>query len=285
MDTADVEKYCKDGYLVLENFVSNEDVEAMRKECYTLVEDMNPAEHQTVFSTVRQSHRNDYFINSADRIGFFFEEGAMSDAGELKVDKHRSLNKIGHALHQLCPAFKKVTFGDKVKGIAKSLEFTEPIVCQSMYIFKQPRIGGKVVPHQDASYLHAATNVEAGIWIALEDATLENGCLWFIPGSHKGGLYGNYRMVRTNSEEGETCKYIGTKPDYNALGEWVAAPIKKGDAILIDGYVVHKSETNHSEKSRHIYTFHMFDQGRGKWNEENWIQPTEQGTFMPLYDH
>ena len=41
-------------------------------------------------------------------------------------------------------------------------------------------------PHQDGSYLHVEPLKIAGVWIALEDCTLENGCLSFIPGSHKG---------------------------------------------------------------------------------------------------
>ena len=52
-----------------------------------------------------------------------------------------------------------------------------------MYIFKQPRIGDKVIPHQDGSYLYTEPLKVVGIWIALEDCTLENGCLQFIPGS------------------------------------------------------------------------------------------------------
>ena len=43
-----------------------------------------------------------------------------------------------------------------------------------------------------------------------------------------------------------------------------------GDAILIHGLVVHKSEQNKSEKSRHIYTFHIFDQGTTTWSKKNW---------------
>jgi phytanoyl-CoA hydroxylase len=74
----------------------------------------------------------------------------------------------------------------KSKGIFKSVGFVKPIVCQSMYIFKQPFIGDKVGTHQDASYLYTEPLKVIGIWIALEDCTLENGCLHFIPGSHKG---------------------------------------------------------------------------------------------------
>ena len=53
-----------------------------------------------------------------------------------------SLNKIGHALHYLEPNFKKVTFSEKMKAVARDLQFEDPNVVQGMYIFKNPRIGG-----------------------------------------------------------------------------------------------------------------------------------------------
>ena len=43
-----------------------------------------------------------------------------------------------------------------------------------------------VVPHQDGTFLITQPSNVIGIWIALEDATIDNSCLWFIPGSHKG---------------------------------------------------------------------------------------------------
>lgn len=43
-----------------------------------------------------------------------------------------------------------------------------------------------VIPHQDATYLSCKPLRVVGLWLALEDATVDNGCLWFIPGSHKG---------------------------------------------------------------------------------------------------
>lgn len=53
---------------------------------------------------------------------------------------------------------------------------------QSMLIFKQPFVGGEVVPHQDSSFLATSPLSCVGIWLALEDATRDNGCLWALPG-------------------------------------------------------------------------------------------------------
>lgn len=275
----DLEKFKEDGYFVVENFLDDDSVESLRTECAELVDKMDPKEHHTVFSTVKKDYRDDYFINSADKIGYFFEDGALNDEGDLQVSKDRSLNKIGHTLHVDCPNFKKVTFCKNVKQIAADVGLKDPVVTQSMYIFKQPNIGGKVVPHQDCSFLYVdPVDAVVGMWIALEDATLENGCLWFIPGSHKAGVLGNYRMVRNPDTKGSSCIFIGENPKYNDE-DFVAVPVKKGSLILIHGLVVHKSERNLSEKSRHIYTFHMFDKAGSTWSEQNWLQPTKRNTF------
>jgi len=147
-----------------------------------------------------------YFLTSTDKIRPFLEkraneiiEKAKNESnGEQVVSKKNIFNKIGHALHALNPEFKKVTFGSNVKDVFKSLGYEKPVVCQSMYIFKQPYIGGEVQPHQDGSYLHVQPLKIAGVWIALEDCTLENGCLSFIPGSHKGNiLVLDYSLFKT----------------------------------------------------------------------------------------
>ena len=54
-----------------------------------------------------------------------------------------------------------------------------------MYIFKQPNIGGEVTCHQDSTFLYTEPIDIVGLWFALEDATIENGCLWAIPGGHR----------------------------------------------------------------------------------------------------
>jgi len=93
-------------------------------------------------------------LTSTDKIRPFLEKGAkqileneknkQTTATEDQILAKKTIfNKIGHALHALNPEFKSVTFGEKVKEIFKSLDYHQPIVCQSMYIFKQPYIGGE----------------------------------------------------------------------------------------------------------------------------------------------
>jgi phytanoyl-CoA hydroxylase len=283
----DIKKFQQDGYLVIENFLTDEEIESLQRDCRQIVEQFDPTQNRSIFSAEHSQHFTDLnFISSADKVRCFLEEEALDSEGNLAVDKSVAINKIGHALHLLRPAFKSVSHSDKVKNLLKSLGFVDPVIPQSMFIFKVPSIGAKVTPHQDGSYLYVdpIDGHLVGLWFPLVDATAENGCLSFIPGSHKNGVLGNYRNVRTtDAEHGLSLKYDGEKQDYD-MKDFVLCPVKKGSLVLIDGLVVHKSERNCSTSPRPIYTFHVYDAANSTYSDANWLQPTDANTFSHMFD-
>lgn len=280
----EVEKFHRDGYLLVENFLSQEECDQLRSSAFDIVDEADFSQHPVItFGTSKeQNHsKTDYFLTSGDKVRFFFEEGAIDHDGKLTLDPKVALNKIGHALHVLNPCVKQITFSDKVKNVAKSLEFKRPCIPQSMVIFKPPRIGGVVKPHQDSTFLYTSPMNLVGFWIALEDADLENGCMWFAPGTHKNGVVG--RLKRTVKNGAMDTVYEGDTPGTN-LDEFVAVPVRKGSLVLIHGEVVHKSGPNLSDRSRNIYTFHLYDADTSIWSESNWLQPTNSSPFPFLYE-
>ncbi|XP_078497675.1 phytanoyl-CoA dioxygenase domain-containing protein 1 [Lissotriton helveticus] len=284
---AQTRTFQEDGFLVLEGVVSPEQCDAMMDSMRGIVAQMDvPLHCRTEFSTQEEEQLQgqgsaDYFLTSGDKIRFFFEKGVFDKNGGFLVPKEKSLNKVGHALHAYEPIFKQVTHSQNIQMVARSLGMEEPVVVQSMYIFKQPGFGGEVTPHQDASFLHTEPlGRVTGFWIALEEATEDNGCLWFIPGSHTSGI--TRRMVRTPEGSHPRTTFVGSEQKYEE-DLFVAAPVKRGSLVLIHGEVVHKSELNASDRSRHSYSFHVMDARDTTWSPENWLQPTPELPFPPLY--
>lgn len=271
----------RDGYAVVENFLSPEEIQELRDEATRLVEEEALVEKRKETFAYSCSTDNDYHLGSNDKVRFFYEAGSFNqETKELQVEGKHSLAKIAHAI-QKNPVYNKLTTSEKVKKVFKAINFGEPVVVQGMVNFKNPKVGAEYNPHQDASYLYTEPISVAGIWLALDDATLENGCLQFIPGSHK--LPVSKRLIRSTDEKTGKTKLIwtGEEREYNPK-DFVAEPVKKGALVLLHGLVVHRSDRNESDKPRWIYTFHVYDKTQGKYLDDNWLLPGD-GNFISLY--
>jgi len=266
LDSQQIEQYHEAGFLVLERFADESACDDLRARAEQMVHEFDPREVVSIFSTHEQNRlTDDYFLTSGDKIRFFFEENAFNDDGTLKYEKEKSINKIGHALHDLDPVFDRFSRNLKVKELATALGFEDSLLLQSMYIFKQPNIGGEVTCHQDSTFLYTEPIDIVGLWFALEDATIENGCLWAIPGGHRSGL--KSRWVRTL--EGMKFETLDAEPWPE--DELVPLEVTKGSLILLHGLLPHRSFENRSSRSRHAYTLHLI-KADAKYPADNWLQ-------------
>jgi phytanoyl-CoA hydroxylase len=268
--------YEHDGFLVIEGFIDTAACRQLIDRASELVEAFDPVAEgaASIFSTKEQTRTSDeYFLDSGDRVSFFFEEEAFDDRGELRQAKELSINKIGHALHDLDPVFEPFSHSAALGEVARGVGMVDPVVLQSMYIFKQPNIGGEVVCHTDHTFLWTDPLSVTGFWFALEDATTENGCLYALPGGHR--LPPRKRFVRT--ADGGTSFEVFDPEDY-PLDGIVPLEVPAGTLVVLHGLLPHLSGPNRSARSRHAYTLHAIERGAA-YPADNWLQRSDD---LPL---
>jgi len=133
-----------------------------------------------------------------------------------------------------------------LKVVRTLLGDREPAMFQDMALIKPPRLGREKPWHQDKAYFEypLATPV-VGVWIALDEATVENGCMQVLPGRHLEGP-----IVHFQRRDWQICDNVilGTKS--------AAAPLKPGGLLLFDGMLPHGTPHNSSPKRRRALQFH-----------------------------
>jgi phytanoyl-CoA hydroxylase len=255
----------REGLLVLPGFASAAAVEALKQRAGEIVEAFEPEGRAAVFSSRDRAQLSQRALaESAGDVRCFFEEEAFDADGRLIVEKPRAINKIGHALHDRDAVFNRFSRDPRLAAMAVELGVIDPLLMQSMLIFKQPRIGGEVVWHQDASFLMTQPQSVVGFWWALEDATVDNGCLWVA--TQRGPL--RERYLRRG--DGFVTEPLDPAP-WPSGSDIRPLEVEAGTLVVFDGLLPHASAPNRSPRSRLAYSLHIVS-GRAAWSPLNWLQ-------------
>jgi phytanoyl-CoA hydroxylase len=140
--------------------------------------------------------------------------------------------------------------------ITKLLGDREPVCFQEMALLKPPH--GREKPwHQDHAYFNLQLGEPVvGVWIALDEATAENGCMHVIPGSHRAGA-----VVHFKRRDWQIC-------DSSIAGNRITAvPLKPGGLMLFDGLLQHGTPHNPTNQRRRALQFHYCAKD-AKWTDE-----------------
>lgn len=269
LSQAQIKQYHEQGYALLDQVISPEMLARVKAQAAKIVDDWVEDSPAHTFTTEHNNRSgDDYFLDSAEKVRCFFEDEAFGEDGKLVQDRSLCINKIGHALHELDPVFEEFSHLPLLGQIANDIGLRQPQVRQSMYIFKQPRIGGVVNWHQDATYFYSEPQSVVTYWFAIEDATLENGCLWVEPGGHHGPL-----RERFNRDGRKTTMVPLDNMPWPNEDSGIPVEVKAGSILVFQGRLPHYSAPNRSNKSRQAYTLHVTD-GTTQYAKENWLQST-----------
>ena len=231
---ADVQSYREQGFLVVPGLVSPEEVEVLRADALRVC-------------------RGEYPHPNLEPM----------PAGLTDHEVLRGFLCI-HQPHKISPVM--LDHGVRHPGLAGALSrlIGPDVKCmQSMLFVKPPGFQGQAW-HQDEIFIPTRDRSLTGGWIALDDATLENGCMWVLPGSHQWALYDQRPHDDPEEFDGAPESY-----GFEDSGE-VPVEAKTGDAVFFNGYLLHRSRKNRSGVFRRVLVNHYMN----AWSRLPW-QPRE----------
>jgi len=157
-----------------------------------------------------------------------------------------------HFPHKLSPLFTELARTPAVVDVLTDVIGPNVKMMQSMLFIKAPGKPGQAW-HQDESHIPTRDRSLTAAWIALDDATTENGCLWVMSGSHRPGVL---HPVRSHGD----ARFDPTPEAYGfdyADDEAVAVELPAGAAVVFNGYLLHRSFPNdHPSRTRRALVNH-----------------------------
>ena len=172
-------------------------------------------------------------------------DGIQYENPNKTSDNMKNVRKIMGFVNHSTHLYKMATDPNLVDLIIRLSHNSSPILFQDMALLKGP--GGREKPwHQDAAYFDLPIDtVVIGVWIALDPATEENGCLHIIPKTHKNGPAEHFQI-----RDWQLC-------DTEILaGLDVAVPLEPGGCLLWHGLLHHGSPKNNTQKTRQALQYH-----------------------------
>jgi ectoine hydroxylase-related dioxygenase (phytanoyl-CoA dioxygenase family) len=176
-----------------------------------------------------------------------------------------------HFPHKLSTHIKEVLGHPGVIQVLRDIVSPNLKAMQSMLFVKGPGKAGQAW-HQDEYYIPTRDRSLVGVWIAIDDANLKNGCLWIIPGSHKSG----YMMPRVPNIDTEFAD-VDTIDVSTWNGQPIAVEVKAGDVVFFNGYTLHSSRENHTADCFRtaLVNHYMSAESMLPWDQDGKLTATE----------
>lgn len=227
LSEAQVKFYIENGYLAIPNLVISEEIEELKRDAAKIARGGYPCE------SIKPLPEN------------------LSDEEILQ-----NILCI-HQPHYISPVMQKYVKHSKICGVLSQITAAHlpywdgSVKCmQSMLFIKPPQFQGQAW-HQDEIYIPTRDRSLVGAWIAMDDASIENGCLWVLPGSHRlGYLYPQH--PHNNPDEFD---FAEESYGFDEAAE-IPVEVKAGTLVCFNGYLLHRSRKNRGHTYRRVLVNH-----------------------------
>ncbi len=156
--------------------------------------------------------------------------------------------------------YRKLLYHEPLLDIAESLIGSDIQLFHDQALYKPAFHGGEVYWHQDNAYWQCDPPNLVSIWIALDDADEENGCMNVIPGSYIEGLAAH---GRAKSEKGNLPALLQVDADVDRA---VPVPVEAGSAMVHHCMTLHQTNPNRSSRDRRAMVIHYMQSGTRNGN-------------------
>ncbi len=236
LDIDAIARYRRDGYLVVRQVLSRDHVEECLSALAALAAD--PA--------LEPGRR--------DGTGAFIALEPAADRGPVDTAARADLIRKFGDFTDASPALLRAAMSVRFHAVLDALMGQGRVLLQEMALVKPPRVSGDKPWHQDAAYFRGSDpGLMVGVWIALDPATPENGCMEVIPGSHLRGP-----APHVPAEDINLCTI---RPDLVRLADRVALPMDPGDVLIFHSLIHHYTAANRSDRRRRALQFHYHQVG------------------------
>jgi phytanoyl-CoA hydroxylase len=240
IDDEALARYHEQGFLAINNAFTPEEVEASLNGLIDLIAERNPD-----FSIIQ------FHTSVRDRLG------SLTLAERLdNVRKIGQFTNYDQRLHN-------IAFHPKLMPIVERIIGAKAELYQSMALIKPPR--GREKPwHQDHAYFDLTLETKVvGVWIALDEATVENGCMRVLPGRKMRGVHPHF-MLR----DWQLCDEQAQDFKANTL----AVPLQPGGCMLFDSFLPHGTPRNHTQLHRKALQYHYHAVGTTRRPKEERLE-------------
>jgi phytanoyl-CoA hydroxylase len=246
LNQAELERYDREGFLVYEAALTSDEVAEANGELSGIVADYVNHREEWTRAADHTPHQESTNVKRNDSRLMFQVEAGVDISGKSAKEIELCLRKYMW-FHAAAPIFRRIyTNHQRIQGVVRSILGDDVSLYQSMALTKPPRIGIDKPWHQDNAYF-SVQNPSAilGSWIALDDSTVKNGCMHFIPGGHHAGPLKHHHT--------HDCEIVADRFDASKA---VAVEIPAGSIIFFSGNIPHYTPPNHSDKRRRALQYH-----------------------------